>query len=269
MKSKQFIDLYWKAVKAQYVNPIRGTVERGIRGIPQGGTISAILSNIYLHEFDLYMESMVNESLKSGKTSMENPEYKKIHTKISNLRQYFSPSYRYKRTLTEEQVEERKQSILKLEKERAKLPSKVRSKDGYRIYYVRYADDFLVGVNGSRKRAENVRDNIKSFLENNLLLKLNTEKTKITDSRKGAHFLGAIVKAHTSRTNDQHRRRNSKTQSTGRKVRARMPQGGIIALAPLDRIVHKLANQGMCRIVDLNNRQVIPTRKTAWMNIEL
>lgn len=245
-----------------------GTVERGTRGIPQGGTISAILSNIYLHEFDIYMENLVAESLNSGKTSKDNPEYKRIHTQISNLRQYFLPSYRHKRTLSEEQVEERKQNILNLEKQRAKLPSKIHSKDGYRIYYVRYADDFLIGVNGSKKRAEELRDNIKTYLESKLSLRLNMDKTKITDSRKGAHFLGAIVKAHTSRTNDQHRRINSKT-TTGRKVRARMPQGKIIALVPLDKIVHKLADQGICRIVDLNNRQVIPTRKTAWMNLEL
>jgi hypothetical protein len=207
------------------------------------------------------MERIIEESRNTGKTSKDNPEYKRIHTKISNLRQYFSPNYRYNKTLGAEQVQARKEEILRLEKERAKLASTIPA-DGFRIYYVRYADDFLVGVNGSFKTAESIRRDIIDFLESKLNLKVNLEKTKITDARDGALFLGAKLKRHVSRTNDQKRRSNS-TTADGITVRARNPQGGIIALAPIDRIVRKLADQGICRIRDINKRDVIPTRKTA------
>lgn len=262
INSKEFIDLYWKAVKARYINPISKEEEYGEKGIPQGGTISAILSNIYLHELDKFMQVKVDESKTSGPTTVPNPDYKKIHTKISNLRAYFLKSYRYSKNLSEEEEKERLREIRSLEKERAKLPS-VKPGTGYRIYYVRYADDFLIGVTGSRALAENLRNEIKNFLEENLKLYLNMEKTSITKAEKGASFLGARLKRHISRTNDQKRTRR-KVSGGGRETsRVRMPQGGIIALAPLDRIVKRLADQGMCRIEDLNRRAVIPTRKTA------
>jgi len=61
-------------------------------GTLQGSTLSPILSNILLHEFDLYMNDLIIESNVSGSTSKVNPEYKKLHVKISNLRQAFLPS---------------------------------------------------------------------------------------------------------------------------------------------------------------------------------
>lgn len=147
-----------------------------------------------------------------------------------------------------------------MEKLRAKLPSKVPDK-GYRIYYVRYADDFLIGVNGNKEKAEEVREIIRDFLEEKLKLKLNMNKTHITSSTKSrARFLGATIRALTSRTNDTPIRKRAET---GRKIRARMPQGYIRAFAPIEDLTKKLEEQGMCNIIDFRNRKVIPHKKSA------
>jgi group II intron reverse transcriptase/maturase len=267
ISSKPFIDLYWKAVKSHYVDFEKKVEEFSHIGIPQGNVLSPVLSNIYLHELDDFMQNKIEISKKSGPTSKDNPKYKKVHTKISNMRQYFSPIYRRNRTLTEEQEKKRLKEILKLEKVRAKYPSKIPA-SGYRIYYVRYADDFLIGVSGPRRIAEELKQEIKTFLFDKLKLTLNLEKTRITRSDKGTHFLGARLKCHISRTNDQKRRKNSFT-ITGRKVRARVPQGRIIALAPLEHIIKKLQSQGICQIRHLRKHDVIPKRKTAWVNLDL
>jgi len=213
------------------------------------------------------MEKKIEASKYSGKTTSPNPEYKKVHSKISNLRQYFHPTYRYKRTMNKEMEEQRLKDILSLEKKRANMPSTING-PGYRIYYVRYADDFLIGITGTRRMAEKLKIEVSDFLMERLKLTLNQDKTLITSSLKGAEFLGARIRSIRSRTNDQPRRKNSKS-SFGRTVRARIGQGRIVAMAPIEKIIRKLESQGICRVKDFSKREIIPTRKTSWMYLEL
>ncbi|EJQ43583.1 hypothetical protein IEQ_04911 [Bacillus cereus BAG6X1-2] len=64
------------------------------------------------------------------------------------------------------------------------------SKEFKRIQYVRYADDFLIGIIGSKKDAETIKKDLTLFLQEKLLLELSQEKTLITHSSKTARFLG-------------------------------------------------------------------------------
>ena len=265
IKSKPFLDLYWKAVRSHYINVKTKMNEFSIIGTLQGSIVSPILANIYLHEFDNFMEKKVKDSQNSGTISITSPEYKKIHNKISNFRQYFSKNYRRNRSLTQKQ--DRLKKFLKLEKTRAKIASTLRGK-GYRLYYIRYADDFIVGINGTEKLSIQIKEEINTFLLEKLKLTLNVKKTNIIRSDKGTIFLGALLKRYTSRTNDQPRWNNSKTQNS-RKIRVRVPQGRIHALVPLEKVVKRLQFQGICKIRNFNKREVIPTRKTAWVNFEL
>lgn len=59
-----------------------------------------------------------------------------------------------------------------------------------RLQYVRYADDFLVGVIGSKEDAVAIKEQIKAFVADILHLELSDEKTLITHSKKKARFLG-------------------------------------------------------------------------------
>jgi hypothetical protein len=60
-----------------------------------------------------------------------------------------------------------------------------------RIEYVRYADDWMIGVSGDRMLGLQIKDRVSDFMENTLAQKLHSAKTKVTDIRNGnAHFLG-------------------------------------------------------------------------------
>lgn len=63
-----------------------------------------------------------------------------------------------------------------------------------RLKYVRYADDFLCGVIGSKEDATNIKADIKIFLETKLKLELSEEKTLITHSETPAKFLGFEIR---------------------------------------------------------------------------
>ena len=60
--------------------------------------------------------------------------------------------------------------------------------------YVRYADDFLIGVIASKEEAEEIKKDLTIFLADKLKLELSAEKTLITHSKKNARFLGYDIR---------------------------------------------------------------------------
>ena len=58
---------------------------------------------------------------------------------------------------------------------------------------VRYADDFVVLVQGTQQDAEHERQALAQFLKEELRMELSMEKTRITDVREGFDFLGYRV----------------------------------------------------------------------------
>ncbi len=73
------------------------------------------------------------------------------------------------------------------------------------FYTVRYADDFVVLVDGTREQAEVERLALAKFLKTDLRMELSIEKTRITDVREGFDFLGYRVE-------------QTKARHTGRRV---------------------------------------------------
>jgi len=72
------------------------------------------------------------------------------------------------------------------------VPPQMGTDESYkRVRYVRYADDFLIGVAGSLADCKTLREEISEFLESELRLDLNVGKTRITHARsESAAFLG-------------------------------------------------------------------------------
>ena len=52
---KRFVDLLWRILKAGHID--NGLFKAASEGVPQGGVLSPLLSNIMLHEFDMWMEA--------------------------------------------------------------------------------------------------------------------------------------------------------------------------------------------------------------------
>ena len=70
-------------------------------------------------------------------------------------------------------------------KERLNYPAADEMDDSIkRLKYIRYADDFLIGVIGSKQDCIQIKEDIKQFMADKLKLELSDEKTLITHARK-------------------------------------------------------------------------------------
>lgn len=178
----RFIRLMWKFLNAGYIED--WTFHKTYSGTPQGGIISPILANIYLDKLDKYMKEYAEKFDKGEKRAM-NLEYKRHSGKMWWL------GTKLKQTEDKETRRELIDAIKQHQRNRMHLPSVDEMDEGYRrIKYVRYADDFIIGVIGCKTDCEAIKEDIKNFLYERLKLSLSEEKTLITHGNKKAKFLG-------------------------------------------------------------------------------
>ena len=179
---ERFIRLIWKFLRAGYLE--EWYFNKTYSGTPQGGIVSPILANIYLDQFDKYMKEYA--------TLFDKGESRKIRNEYMNLNMR-TVNRRKKRKATEDPVEAAAldAEIKQLQKQLRSMPVRDEMDENYRrLKYVRYADDFLIGVIGSKQECERIKEDITNYMRDRLKLELSAEKTLITHAREEAKFLG-------------------------------------------------------------------------------
>lgn len=185
ISDERFIRLIRKFLNAGYIED--WVYHKTYSGTPQGGIISPILANIYLDKLDKYMQEYILKFNK-GKDRKRNPEYRKLEVKRRNLVE------KLKKAESKADKDIILKDIRQVEMERRNVPYSLPMDENYkRMQYVRYADDFLIGVIGSKKDCEKIKKDIAEFLFQKLGLELSQEKTLITHGQKKAHFLGYSI----------------------------------------------------------------------------
>ena len=158
VRDRRFVDLLWRILKAGHID--RGLFAASSEGVPQGGVLSPLLSNIMLHEFDVWLEARyLNKKVRKDRWAWNFGIQKGRPIAVRENRQW-KPA----------------------------------------VAYCRYADDFVVIVKGSKAHAEEIREECRMFLEGDLKLRLNMDKTHITHVNDGFVFLGhRIIRKRGSR----------------------------------------------------------------------
>lgn len=185
IKDERFINIIWKFLKAGYME--EWEFHKTYSGTPQGGIISPLLANIYLNELDEFMNGKISEFNK-GKRRKDNVRYKKLNSAIWYRRKKLEENWG---NMSDDEKLVLKSEMSSLAKERKKLSSVDEMDSPFkRMTYVRYADDFVIGIIGSKEDALRTKQELSAFLETELKLELSEEKTLVTNSKKLIRFLG-------------------------------------------------------------------------------
>jgi group II intron reverse transcriptase/maturase len=146
-----------------------------LSGAPQGGCASPVLSNIYLHRLDSFVETVLIPEYTRGGRRARNPAYLKEANALARARR------------AGDRAEARK-----IRNRMRILPSVDPHDPGFRrLRYVRYCDDHLLGFTGPKAEAEEIKQRLAAFLRDDLKLELSQDKTLITHARSDrARFLG-------------------------------------------------------------------------------
>lgn len=210
VKDERFLSLISRLLTGRILEE-NGKLIESIIGTPQGGIISPLLSNIYLHEFDKFMEEMISVYTK-GANRGRNSEYRRLYrvggvklARTTSRSDYKDPNFR-------------------------------------RMGYVRYADDFVIGLIGTKDESRMVREKVANFLQDQLKLELNMDKTRITDpGKRGIPFLGYVIERPPRKIFIRNVNRG------GNPKKERIFRGNSIYLkVDITKVINRLAEKGFC-----------------------
>jgi len=187
---RKFINLIKNLLRAGLMEDWK--FQKTYSGVPQGAICSPILANIYLHELDKFMEEMKSK-FDRGKRRAKNREYANYSHRIECLRKKID-QLKVDEQGNSSSILELRNQIREIDKKRKTIPSGNLYDQTYRrLWYQRYADDFLVGIIGSKQEANEVLEQVKEFLRERLHLELSEGKTGVRHAKERTCFLGYEV----------------------------------------------------------------------------
>jgi group II intron reverse transcriptase/maturase len=197
VRDNRFLRLLRNMLKAGYLEDWRWGAT--LSGVPQGGIASPVLSSIYLHKLDVFVETVLIPEYTRGRLRARNPEYRKVEHAIAAARRKGDRA-----------------QVRSLYRRLHGLPSQDPRDPGYRrLRYCRYADDTLLGFAGPKAEAEEIKEKLAAFLREDLKLELSPGKTLITHARtQRARFLGYEISVA---SRDHRTRRPSETDRRNRR----------------------------------------------------
>jgi hypothetical protein len=154
-------------------------------GCPQGGIVSPILSNIYLNELDKFAEGTANEFYSPVRRTEYTEDYRKLCNTQINLKKRLKKATGQEKSNLLRQLKVTQRQI-------RQTPSK--AKTDKVLKYIRYADDFIIGVKGTKADCEKIKRQFSEFISQTLKMELSEEKALITHSNQHARFLGYDVR---------------------------------------------------------------------------
>lgn len=244
----RFIRLIWKLLRTGYMD--NDKLEKTMLGTAQGSIISPCLSNIYLDKFDKFMDKICVSAEKRS-PNRRTPVFREIESQMRKVKRLLDDKGK---SLDPEMRRTLIKSLMYLKKKTLTVRRYCNPSD--RIVYTRYADDFIVGIAGSRLLTQSLRQRIEAYLET-INLCLNPEKTKISYlPKEKTLFLGHHIAINSSVKIARVRTRNLRV------FKRRVTGKFVVITAPIAHIISHLWQKGFC------DKRGNPKHKVTWITQE-
>lgn len=247
IQDERFLNLIWKCINCGVL--YNNTCEKSVTGISEGSIIRPILANIYYNELDEWVEtkmSEINQPISSRRSSEYISIERKIGCRTKKLLTMCKESSEYKNLIKE---------IKALRKLRFTIPSFTEPR--IKIEYVRYADDWMIGITGDKSLSSKIKLEVSKFIQNELKQSINPKKTHITNLRKNTIiFLGYRI--FLTETKPLHKYKG--TKSTTQTIR--LGNNQLRFELPQDRVVKRLVEEGYVKSINNRMRSISKTDYT-------
>lgn len=181
INDKRFIDLINKMHTVGILCPWGFHIKKN-NGVMQKNVLSPILCNIYFDKLDMFVKHEIIYKMNKGKKPIVNPKY--LEKLGLTFHEQTLPDYLKIKIMKSRRRHVEKLGIKKI----------LEGASFIRIKYIRYADNFLIAVRGSLELAKKIKELVKNFFHQVLHLKLNDEKTKVTNTYScRVKFLGMLI----------------------------------------------------------------------------
>lgn len=172
---KRFLHLIEQFLKAGYMEDWQ--YNQTYSGTPQGGNLSPLLSNIYLNELDQAIAAKITE-FNQGRVRQHRADYDAVKARKAKVKKEARVTGDWTK------FKALRKQMLSMEATDPQDP------DFRRMFYFRYADDFLIGIIGSKADADVLKAWLTEYLSTQLHLELSAEKTLVTNAKERVRFLG-------------------------------------------------------------------------------
>lgn len=258
IKDEAFLGVVYSLLKSGVMDNSR--FQHSLIGTPfspraRGGTVSALLLNVYMFDMDKKIYETVVQPLINRKTKPRaNPAYAQLTYKLIQKKKLPTTSATEKRTRT--------RLIKAVQKQLFRIPSQEISSLPKHALFCRYANNWVLLVTGTMTETKNILTHMSSLYKQTLCLELSPSKTKITRLDNGFQWLGFSIKMNNTKPIKITKLLRKKRDSSGRLERVlKRVTSRVITINPdKKRLLSNFINQGFCKKAGVH----MPSAKAAW-----